>query len=134
MADTKNPFEAFGGRVLEEPAAPAAPADPFAAFGGRVIKEEPVSVAPVTASANEQLLLDEAKKAGLEGKELAAFMAQTAHESHDFKTMKEYGGGKPSYSGGQRYLGHGSSQIWCKNLRKPRWDDLVFVQSHYLLF
>ena len=33
-----------------------------------------------------------AKKAGLESDELAAFMAQCAHESNQFRTLTEYGG------------------------------------------
>lgn len=60
---------------------------------------------------DEQSLLKEAQAAGLEGKELAAFMAQMAHESGNFKYAEEIGGGKDSYSGGKRYKGRGYIQL-----------------------
>ena len=60
---------------------------------------------------DEQSLLKEAQVAGLEGKELAAFMAQMAHESGNFKYAEEIGGGKDSYSGGKRYKGRGYIQL-----------------------
>ena len=49
-------------------------------------------VAPITSNRAEQLLMNTARRSGITGIELAAFMAQMAHESHDFKTMVEYGG------------------------------------------
>lgn len=54
-----------------------------------VKKAEPV---PTSANAHEKLLIKAATAAGIEGTELAAFLAQVAHESHDFQSMKEYGG------------------------------------------
>ena len=54
-----------------------------------VKKAEPV---PTSANAHEKLLIKAATAAGIEGVELAAFLAQVAHESHDFQSMKEYGG------------------------------------------
>jgi predicted chitinase/GNAT superfamily N-acetyltransferase/transposase-like protein len=50
------------------------------------------TVAPITGSKAEQLLMNTAIRSGITGTELAAFMAQMAHESDDFKSMKEYGG------------------------------------------
>jgi predicted chitinase len=46
----------------------------------------------VTGSPHEKLLVKAAVAAGIKGEELAQFLAQTAHESHDFKSMVEYGG------------------------------------------
>jgi predicted chitinase len=46
----------------------------------------------VTGSPHEKLLIKAAVAAGIKGEELAAFLAQTAHETHDFKSMVEYGG------------------------------------------
>lgn len=57
-------------------------------------KPEVKKTQPVPASANqhEALLIKTATAAGITGTELAAFLAQVAHESHDFKSMVEYGG------------------------------------------
>ena len=49
-------------------------------------------VQPMTNTKLEKVLLVVAKKSGLEGDELAAFMAQCAHESNQFRTLVEYGG------------------------------------------
>ena len=63
-----------------------------------VAKAQPTAVTPVKksepakASTPEQILMSVAIKNGITGTELAAFMAQCAHESHDFKTLTEYGG------------------------------------------
>jgi predicted chitinase len=46
----------------------------------------------VTGSPHEQLLTKVAVAAGIKGEELAQFLAQTAHESHNFQSMVEYGG------------------------------------------
>jgi predicted chitinase len=56
-----------------------------------VKKSEPKS-APVTSNAHEKLLIKTATAAGINGTELAAFLSQVAHESHDFQSMVEYGG------------------------------------------
>lgn len=45
-------------------------------------------------------LLRVAKKEGIEGKELAAFLAQMSHESGNFQFRREMGGGHSYYSGG----------------------------------
>lgn len=46
----------------------------------------------VTGSPHEKFLTQAAIAAGIKGEELAQFLAQTAHESHNFKSMVEYGG------------------------------------------
>jgi len=46
----------------------------------------------VTGNPHEVFLKKEAEKAGIKGNELAAFLAQCAHETLDFKHMKEIGG------------------------------------------
>ena len=45
----------------------------------------------VTGSPHEKFLTQAAVAAGIKGTELAQFLAQTAHESDDFKAMVEYG-------------------------------------------
>ena len=47
---------------------------------------------PKTSNAHENLLIKTARAAGIKGTELAAFLSQVAHESHDFQSMVEYGG------------------------------------------
>ena len=70
--------------------APSAPA---------AIKAEPkpevqkkLNVQPITDNPLETVLLKVAKSSGLQGSELAAFMAQCAHETLDFKRLIEFGG------------------------------------------
>lgn len=46
----------------------------------------------VTGNPHEVVLKKAAEKAGIKGNELAAFLAQCAHETMDFKHMKEIGG------------------------------------------
>jgi predicted chitinase len=46
----------------------------------------------VTGSPHEKFLTKAAIAAGIKGEELAQFLAQTAHESHNFQSMVEYGG------------------------------------------
>lgn len=80
---------------------------------------------PITNSKNELILLSAAKKAGLKGTELAAFMAQMAHESENFKDMvednpniKKYGTGRTAkalgnknVTDGERFIGRGFIQL-----------------------
>jgi putative chitinase len=46
----------------------------------------------VTGNPHEVVLKKAAEKAGMQGQELAAFLSQCAHETMDFKHMKEIGG------------------------------------------
>ena len=84
---------------------------------------KPVSantIAPITGTKAEQILMNTAMRSGITGTELAAFMAQMAHESHDFKSMVEYGGSldfrkyDPKYAPnkakqlGNKYVGDGA--------------------------
>jgi putative chitinase len=46
----------------------------------------------VTGNPHEVVLKKAAEKAGIKGQELAAFLSQCAHETMDFKHMKEIGG------------------------------------------
>ncbi len=46
----------------------------------------------VTGNPHEVILKKTAEKAGIKGQELAAFLSQAAHETMDFKHMKEIGG------------------------------------------
>ena len=50
------------------------------------------SSAPAAVSAHEKLVTNTARKNGITGVQLAAFLAQVAHESHNFQSMVEYGG------------------------------------------
>ena len=56
------------------------------------VKKAEIKDAPKTSNAHEALLIKVATAAGITGTELAAFLAQVAHESHDFQSMVEYGG------------------------------------------
>ena len=58
----------------------------------KAVTPKRVQVQATTQLAGEKLLLKTAIANGISGTELAAFMAQCAHESADFKRMKEYGG------------------------------------------
>ena len=58
-------------------------------------KQEPKkSLDQILEDPHEKLLAKYAKAAGIEGDELAAFLAQCAHETHDFNSLVEYGGVK----------------------------------------
>jgi predicted chitinase len=56
------------------------------------IAKDAVPKRSVTDSPHEKLLTKAAIAAGIKGEELAQFLAQTAHESNNFKSMVEYGG------------------------------------------
>jgi putative chitinase len=51
-----------------------------------------IQVKSITNNPVEDAMRKIALRAGIVGTELAAFMAQVAHESHDFQSMVEYGG------------------------------------------
>lgn len=56
------------------------------------VPDKAVPKSSVTGSPHEKILTKAAIAAGITGPELAQFLAQCAHESHDFKSMVEYGG------------------------------------------
>ncbi len=56
------------------------------------IAKDAIPKQSVTNSPHEKYLTKAAIEAGIKGEELAQFLAQTAHESHNFKSMVEYGG------------------------------------------
>lgn len=81
-------YDAYKARQAEkEPTPIVAPA-------GKETKISPNAVPKksVTGSPHEAALTKAAVAAGIKGEELAQFLAQTAHESHDFRSMVEYGG------------------------------------------
>lgn len=61
--------------------------------GAEAPKPQPKPAAlPTKNKANELLVAKAGHRAGLRGEELAAFLAQTAHESQGFNRLKEAGG------------------------------------------
>ncbi len=76
---------AFGSPGDAEAAKPKAK-DPISQISKKEIAKS------VTGNPHEVLLKKAAEKAGIQGQELAAFLSQCAHETMDFKHMKEIGG------------------------------------------
>jgi predicted chitinase len=81
-------YDAYKAKQLEkEPTAIVAKAD-----APVKIAKDAVPKRSVTGSPHEKFLIKAAVAAGITGEELAQFLAQTAHESHNFQSMVEYGG------------------------------------------
>jgi predicted chitinase len=83
-----------------------------------------IEYTPLTSTTNEKILARVAKQNGIKGIELAAFMAQMAHESEDFTDMVEdnpnidkYAGrlakalGNRNVNDAERYIGRGFIQL-----------------------
>jgi predicted chitinase len=88
-------YDAYKAKQTEkEPAVAVAKADDRNNFkkGLDQIAKDAVPKKSVTGSPHEKFLTQSAIAAGITGEELAQFLAQTAHESHNFKSMVEYGG------------------------------------------
>jgi putative chitinase len=81
-------------KANKEPTTVVAKADDKSNFtkGVERLAKDAVPKSSVTGSPHEKFLTKAAIAAGIKGEELAQFLAQTAHESHNFKSMVEYGG------------------------------------------
>jgi len=64
-------------------------------------KAQKSAYTPITGSKNEAILANVAQQHGITGVELAAFMAQMAHESANFADMVENGNGWKKYGTGK---------------------------------
>lgn len=73
-------------------AAPGAKVEPAKTAAAKAVPAKHLDVQAITGNPLENVLLKTAKASGLVGAELAAFLAQCAHETLDFKALKEFGG------------------------------------------
>jgi predicted chitinase/5'(3')-deoxyribonucleotidase len=88
-------YDAYKASQSEkEPTAVVAKSDNKSNFtkGVERISKDAIPKHLVSGSPHEKFLTKAAVAAGIKGEELAQFLAQTAHESHNFKSMVEYGG------------------------------------------
>lgn len=87
-------YDAYKASQAEkEPTAAVAQAPTKSDFkkGVQTIAKDAIPKHLVTGSPHEKFLTQAAVAAGIKGEELAQFLAQTAHESHNFKSLIEYG-------------------------------------------
>ena len=75
---------ALAGGLAMAPASAATPASAPA--------KTTAATNPISPAQSENLLIKTAREAGIRGIELAAFMSQCAHETLDFRRLKEFGG------------------------------------------
>jgi putative chitinase len=125
------------------------------AYSGKIV--DPVrdsGIKPITGNEFETVLLQRAKLAGIRGKELVAFMSQSAHETMGFRSLVELGDQNyfrrydPRYSPGRakilgntnpgdgtKYRGRGYLQITGKYNYSIAARDLglPLVERPYLL-
>jgi putative chitinase len=62
------------------------------AVTGKITQEVPNAMAKIVKLPAAKALISTAKSSGIAGEELAQFIAQCAHETNDFASLKEYGG------------------------------------------
>lgn len=84
-------YDAYKSKQSEKEPTPIVAKSDFKK-GVEKIAKDAVPKHLVTGSPHEKFLTGAAVAAGITGVELAQFLAQTAHESHNFKSMVEYGG------------------------------------------